>query len=690
MKYPRQIDKVIRQCVSAYLSGKPILYLQTDDMDLVNQIIADQSMVELRTWRGETNHKFEPIPDDEIPMYLRESNDMVSKEIETEEDGSLKKKVVKFKKNVKIFNAGEVIDPMGYLTNYGQKIPVIMAVKNYNLAAIAVGSEGSFVKTEANLQRYINQYINAPKGSTIRRSILILAASTLLIPQGLEDFFTVINPDPLCVWEIKEIVEQFAKEKGEVLEPNYRDELVDRLKGFGARQIEELLNKTVYEAGYLTNNRYTVGRMEEDLPENVAFSIINNEKRQMLSKEGVLEYERVEQDLNIGGMDQLMKYLEEKCHFVLRHRIEFKTRKNVDFPKGILVCGVPGSGKSMMAKKISKTMNIPLVRMDMGSITKSHLGESAEQMRKAFRMAEAMAPCVLWIDEIEKAFSGIGNKGSGDSASAEVMRCFAMFLTWMQEQGERTRKNEDPPAPCFIFATANNIQSLPPEFLRSGRFDRKYYVFMPTEKECIDIFKADLENINSVVDEYGNSVKLFDTASLDRQFWKSVMDYCVEGGKGKFLTGSDIHGINQETLRKLLLAEYGGALADYEENDAAGCYEILEQNFKRKKIVQKIYNKEEYGRMLRQAIDEARTYGETNLKDIAECYIGLHANNFSPVSNKKNVLIPFEAYDVEREQPVDTGEVMVRRLHGGSRYDSRMYQVIGDKINQIADILRKQ
>ena len=676
--------------MSAYLANKPVLYLQTDDMDMVNQIIADQSMVELRKWKGEAQTQFEPISDDEIPAYLCETNDMVSEEIEVTEEGNVKTKVIKYKKNVKIFDAGETIDPWNYLDRYGKKVPVIMAVKNYNLAAIAAGPGGGIAKTEANLQRYINQHINAPKGSTIRRSVLILAASSLLIPQGLEDFITVINPDPLYVWEIKEIVEQFAKDKGEVLETNYRDELVDRLKGFGARQIEEILNKTVYEAGYLTNNRYTLGRMQEDLPENVAFSIINNEKRQMLSKEGVLEYERVEQDLNIGGMDQLMKYLEEKCHFVLRHRIEFKTRKNVDFPKGILVCGVPGSGKSMMAKKISRTMSIPLVRMDMGSITKSHLGESAEQMKKAFRMAEAMAPCVLWIDEIEKAFSGIGNKNSGDSASAEVMRCFAMFLTWMQEQGERKKKNEDPPAPCFIFATANNIQSLPPEFLRSGRFDRKYYVFMPTEQECIDIFKADLENINSVVDEHGNSKKIFDTASMDGYFWKSVMDYCADGGRGKFLTGSDIHGINQETLRKLLLEEYGGTTAEYEGSDAAGCYEILEQSFKRKKIVQKIYNKDEYGRMLRQAIDEARTYGETNLKDIAECYIGLHYNNFAPVSDKKNVLIPFEAYDMEREQAVDTSDAAAQKLHGGSKYNCQMYQVIGNKINQLVESSRNQ
>ena len=122
----------------------------------------------------------------------------------------------------------------------------------------------------------------------------------------------------------------------------------------------------------------------------------------MLSKEGILDYETVVQDPEIGGMDELMNYLEEKCHFILNHRMEFKRSRNIDFPKGLLVCGIPGTGKSMMAKKISKVLNLPLISMDMGNITKSYLGESASNMKKALKLAESMAPCVLWIDEIEK------------------------------------------------------------------------------------------------------------------------------------------------------------------------------------------------------------------------------------------------------------------------------------------------
>lgn len=684
-----QSEKIIKDCVSAYLSHTPILYLRSDDMELVDRVILDQSMVELRRWKG-LNPEFvelKPIPEPEVMDYLRTVNDTL--ESGTEEEGSKTKGkpgtgTARWKKNVKVFYPGYEIDPLSYIRTYGEegKVPVIMAVKNYNLALNAVMAEGKG-KTEGNIERYIMQYLCAPPGSVIRKSVLILASSELILPKGLEDYIAVIEPEHLAAWEIGEIVLDAAKEQGEILEKNYRDELVDRLKGFDRRQIRNILLKVVYEAGYLANNQYTLGRSEEELPETVAFDIINEEKRQMLSKEGVLEYEVVEQELNVGGMDALMKYLEEKCHFILRHRLEFKRSKNIDFPKGILVCGVPGTGKSMMARKIAQILNIPLVSMDMGSITKSYLGQSADQMRKALKMADAMAPCVLWIDEIEKAFAGVKGQSAGDSASSEVMRCFGMFLRWMQEQGERKRKNEDPPAPCFIFATANDIGSLPPEFLRSGRFDQKFYVFMPSEQECIRIFKADMQTMDQITDENGNKVPLFDYGSMGDAFWKSIMDFCVKGDRRKLLTGSDIHGINQDAVRYLLYGEYGGDTSEYRKKSAAERYEVLEQNFKAKKIVQKPYGAEEYGRALRRSIRQSRPYGETNLNEIAKCYIGLRENSFSPVSGESQVLIPFEEYDEEREEAVDVSEEKAKELHKDSNYNQQLYRVIGARINQL-------
>ena len=680
-KKSKQLDGIISQCVSGYLIHQPVLYLLTDDMDIVDQVLKDQSMVELFRWRGAGSEaRPELVPQDQLDRYLAYST---KNEVTERLDGQK----VTWKKNVKVYYPGEVVDPLGHINGMDQDVPAIMAVKGYSLALDSDGKGGK--TTESNIQRYVSNYMVAKKDSMIRKSVLILASSELRIPTGLGEYVTVVELEYLRVWEIKEILDRIFKERNEPLSRSYREELADRLKGFSARQIEAILEKTSYEAGYLSSNQYTVGRRKEDQPEQVIFSIINSEKRQLLKREGVLEYQRVELEPRVGGMEELMKYLEEKCHFILSHRLYFKNSKNIDFPKGILISGIPGSGKSLMAKKISYILNVPLIRLDMANIMKSFLGQSAEQMTKAFRMAEAMAPCVLWIDEVEKAFSGVGKGGGSDSASAEVMRCFGLFLTWMQDQGEKKRQDEDPPSPCFIFATANDVGALPPEFLRSGRFDRKYYTFMPTEQECVSIFKADMENLDSITDENGNKIRLFDTSSMDSHFWKDIMDYCVKDGRNKFMTGSDIHAINQEALRWLVISEYSGQAREYENRDASERYRILERNFAGKKQEYRQYGDREWGRALKYAIDNYRTYGETNMSKIAECYIALQENNFSPVSDEKEVLIPFSQYHKNQEEPLDASESRAKTLHGASRYNQQMYCQIGKMVNQLAKELRR-
>lgn len=671
-------DKLlIDQCVSAYLSHTPIIYILTDEMHFMDTLIEEQCMVELKRWRGENPDTAvtESVPDSLIRQYA------ASKEETIKEPGGK----YSWKCNMRVYQAGTVIDPLDFIRKREEKFPAILGVKNYKLALNALGIEGR-QRTEGNIQRYVMQYLNSSVQSALRRSVLLLADSELIIPKGLEDYVAVIEPESLKASEIKEIIRKFAEEIGESPERRYIEELADRLKGFGREKIRTILTRIIYEGDYLANNQYTALRPPEKRPERVAFDIINQEKQQMLSKEGILDYETVVQDPEIGGMDELMNYLEEKCHFILNHRMEFKRSRNIDFPKGLLVCGIPGTGKSMMARKISKVLNLPLISMDMGNITKSYLGESASNMKKALKLAESMAPCVLWIDEIEKAFAGM-NGGASDSASAEVQRCFGMMLKWMQEQGEPKRKGEDPPAPCFLFATSNNVSNLPPEFLRSGRFDKKYYVFMPTEKECIDIFKADIRNVDRACDEKGNRIVLFGKTMQDDGFWKEIMDYCVsDDGKGKrrkFLTGSDIHEINQDAIRRTLYAEFGGNTEKYRKMSAQERYRTLETNFAGSAALAKPYDPGIYKEMLKQAIDEARPYGETNGGDIARCYISLYENRFNPVSREEEVLIPFSEYHSDREEVIDISEERLICLHGDSRYDRELYRYIGERINQI-------
>ncbi|MBL8765434.1 MAG: AAA family ATPase, partial [Phycisphaerae bacterium] len=149
-------------------------------------------------------------------------------------------------------------------------------------------------------------------------------------------------------------------------------------------------------------------------------------------------------------------------------------------PKGILLLGVQGCGKSLVAKAIAATWNLPMLKLDVGRIFGSLVGQSEENIRKAIRTAESLAPCCLWADELEKGFAGVAGSGSGDSGTAK--RVFATFLTWMQEKQK----------PVFLIATANDVSQLPPELLRKGRFDEIFFVDLPGAKEREEIFAIHL------------------------------------------------------------------------------------------------------------------------------------------------------------------------------------------------------
>ncbi|MBQ8981410.1 MAG: AAA family ATPase [Eubacterium sp.] len=202
-----------------------------------------------------------------------------------------------------------------------------------------------------------------------------------------------------------------------------------------------------------------------------AISIIHEEKNQVVKKTGVLEFVKSDLDINdIGGLENLKTWL-------LRRNNSWSDKAKaygLPAPKGVLITGVPGCGKSLTAKAMSAIWGLPLLKLDMGKIFGGIVGSSEENMRKAIATAEAVSPSILWVDEIEKGFSGL--KSGGDSGTSA--RVFGTFLTWMQEKTE----------PVFVIATANDISSLPPELLRKGRFDEIFFVDLPTTNERKKIF----------------------------------------------------------------------------------------------------------------------------------------------------------------------------------------------------------
>ncbi len=223
--------------------------------------------------------------------------------------------------------------------------------------------------------------------------------------------------------------------------------------------------------------------MSDSVLDDQDIELVTEEKRAIIRESEALEFFPVtETPDNVGGLDVLKAWLR------LRERAfsHEARRYGLPAPKGIALLGIPGTGKSLTAKMIGGLWRLPLLRLDVGALFGSLVGESEERVRRALRLAEVVAPCVLWIDEMEKALAH-GGLDSGTST-----RVFATILTWMQEKT----------SPVFVVATANDISSLPPELLRKGRFDEIFFLDLPTEEERKEIFAVHLRKRGRIVEDY--------------------------------------------------------------------------------------------------------------------------------------------------------------------------------------------
>ncbi|HXJ55898.1 MAG TPA: AAA family ATPase [Verrucomicrobiae bacterium] len=215
--------------------------------------------------------------------------------------------------------------------------------------------------------------------------------------------------------------------------------------------------------------------------------IVAREKAATVKKNGVLEiFETLKTIKDIGGLAILKNWLSKRKLAFTKKAKEY----GLPIPKGVLIVGIPGSGKSLTATVTASILEVPLLKLDAGRIFGSMVGESEANMRIAIQTAEAVAPCVLWVDEIEKGFSGSKSSGSTDGGTSA--RVFGTFLNWMQEKK----------APVFVFATANDISQLPPEFLRKGRFDELFFADLPTQEERAEIWAVHLNKRDRKADEF--------------------------------------------------------------------------------------------------------------------------------------------------------------------------------------------
>ena len=360
---------------------------------------------------------------------------------------------VNFENKVRCEEIENLYHFLNILFSEGVKTNVFLLIKNAE-------EEMKDVKNIAFMKKIAEtRYLNPDYNFTI-----IVVSENETVPKELEKFTSILDIPNMTKEEIEKYILKFSEINNVKLDKKDIGEVAISLKGLTKLEIDHVLNMII------------------ESKKNISISgreIIIKEKGQIIKKSSILEIidfkEKIE---DIGGLEGLKEWLRSKAQIF--RRLDEAKKFGVDTPKGVLLVGMPGCGKSLAAKASARLFNVPLLRLDIGRLLGKYVGESEHNMRVALKTAESISPCILWIDEIEKAFAGIDQSGG---ASDITKRLFGQFLTWLQEK-ENT---------VFVVATANDITAFPPEFLRKGRFDEVFFIDFPNEEERKRIFEIHLE-----------------------------------------------------------------------------------------------------------------------------------------------------------------------------------------------------
>jgi len=338
---------------------------------------------------------------------------------------------------------------------------------------------------------------------------IVLMSPTQEVPIELEKDIVSVDFDLPNMDEIAQVLNQQLQQRGNFggLSEAGQEKLVKAALGLTRDEAEKVFRKA-----YATRGRLTEAEVD----------VVLSEKRWLVKRNGVLEFVETDETIDgVGGLGELKTWLHQRSNAFTERARDY----GLPQPKGMLILGVPGCGKSLIAKTTSRLWGLPLLRLDMGRVYDgSTVGKSEANLRNALKTAESVSPAILFIDEMDKAFGGTG---SSDSDGGTSSRIFGSFLTWMQEKK----------SPVFVMATANRVERLPSEFLRKGRFDEIFFVDLPTPQERSDIFKIhlqkrkrdierfDLDQLAKVSDGFSGAeieqalvAAMYDAFAQDREF----------------------------------------------------------------------------------------------------------------------------------------------------------------------------
>jgi SpoVK/Ycf46/Vps4 family AAA+-type ATPase len=305
---------------------------------------------------------------------------------------------------------------------------------------------------------------------------IIIIGSEFNIPNELQDLVTIIQFQLPVEAEISQELTRLIKSLNIEVESDLFESLTQACQGLSLERIRRVLSKII--ATHKTIDQKSI-------------TILLNEKKQIISQTEILEYWSVNEKItNIGGVKNLKDWLKKrKSSFGIQ-----ASNYGLPTPRGLLLVGIQGTGKSLTAKAIATEWQLPLLKLDVGKLFGGIVGESESRLRQMIEVSETLAPCILWIDEIDKAFSI--NETNGDSGTSN--RVLATFISWLSEKTK----------PVFVVATANNVDRLPLEIIRKGRFDEIFFLDLPQKQEREQIFKIHIQEVRP------NSWELFDYIKL--------------------------------------------------------------------------------------------------------------------------------------------------------------------------------
>ncbi len=648
------VDKLCRQVRNAFDAKKPLIMLDTNEIELVNRVAGRCGVVDLKL---------------KSKLHNLRSNFYFNQYIKAEESDLIlcENFSSDFKDLKNLISNGLAVD-------FGYDIPNKTDAKLFLLPIVSEpGKQIANSNIIELLREYIRSYIGFDDYSPIRSSCVILYGDSSLITDDLSVYTEIIEPDYPSTEEIRQTISSLVDKYGDKNYTYHKEdmnELAYNMRGFTLIQTEFFIKKMLRLRQ--EENGAPLLCSQKECKKHILEAKIQNLMRFGSLLTLCIDKNDVDNHADkIGGM----KIFNEKAKRMKKALTEDFCMRRGNLPyKGALLVGVPGCGKSEAAKLLHRKLNIPMLKLDMGSLMGGVVGLSEKNLREALRQADAMSPCILFIDEIEKGLSGAG---SSEKDGGTSQRMFGYLLSWLS----------DKTSPCFVCATANDISNLPKEFYRNQRFDIRYSVFMPTQNELKSIIAEQMnrrererENTakakgiklthklfadecftNSDRDTVPDSViDLFTTKKFDNESEKNednVRRRKREEDEIKFVTGADIAQIVTEALNNLTDEE-----------------------------IQKPLELNKWKNALEEVIDDdtMQTQGSSsaNLDAIAACYIRLLRRGFVPVNDE--VLFTKNDYCGSEGCVIDRKDDFKEKT-----YDQMLYSVIRTRINGIASDVEK-